>query len=210
MKEETNRLKPSWFGKVVGLTGNPGAGKSTVADWLNQWGAKIVSGDKLGHEMLLKGSPVFDIVVETFGGERNLLDENGDIIRRVLGEIVFASQERLEALNAIVHPPMLARLQHELKQFRAGEFRTLLVVDAALIYEWRIEEWFDTVVLITASAELRRQRFLSSRGGSRQNFDQRETVLIPQTEKEQRADIVINNDNGLSNLRRSVESIFSL
>ncbi len=188
---------------TLGLTGNPGAGKSAVADMLEEWGAEVVNADAVGYETLRRDSPVFSELVETFGA--SILDERGEISRVELGWIVFPSSAQLERLNQIVHPVMLRRIQERMDSFRRLNERSLFVLDAALIYEWEIEDWFDAVVVVTAPIEIRRKRFLAARGGTEENFNNREAAQLPESEKIQRADFAIQNDGGLDALKHNLK-----
>lgn len=192
---------------VLGLTGNPGAGKSTVAELFHKNGAIIIDADKLGYEMLLKTSPVFQSIVKAFGTE--ILNEEQDIVRPKLGQIVFQDSSKLQELNAIVHPPMLQRVEERIKQFHTTGETGPLVVDAALIYEWEIEDWFDAVVVVTAPIELRHQRYIDAKGGSPEKINQRESSQIAEEKKIERADIVLRNDQDTAALQHKINHLFS-
>ncbi|MEW6238768.1 MAG: dephospho-CoA kinase [Candidatus Omnitrophota bacterium] len=205
MSDKKDRRTPL-AGKVIGVTGNPGAGKSAAARLLEEKGARVISGDSLGYEMLRSGSPVFPALIQTFG--EGILGADGEIDRTALGEIVFGSPEQLQRLNCIVHPPMLERIRGEIERFRASQEKGPLVVDAALLYEWGIEKWFDKIILVAAPKEIRRNRFLSLRGGEGSRFDKREESQIPQEEKEKKADAVLYNQGDLMALRSQIELLF--
>ncbi len=191
--------------QTLGLTGNPGAGKSLVAQWFRERGAQVVSGDEIGYEMLKKDSPVFSELIHTFG--REIVSEEGDIDRGTLGKMVFQDPRRLDQLNAIVHPPMLQCIQEKIHAFRQAHDPGPWVLDAALIYEWNIEDWFDYVVLVSADQEIRRHRFEQSRR-KKNYFEERESRFIPQSEKEKRAHIVIPNNDSINKLYERIQNLF--
>src|SRR5690606_35274966 len=91
----------------VGLTGGIGAGKSEVSRLLVERGAVLIDADRIAREVVAPGTPGLAAVVETFGEE--VLAEDGSLDRARLGSIVFADQEKLAALNSIVHPLVGAR-----------------------------------------------------------------------------------------------------
>ena len=87
---------------VIGLTGGSGCGKSIFAKAAVDLGFTHIDADVIGHNIIRKGNLAYDKVIDTFG--RSILDENGEIIRRKLGEIVFSDTGKLETLNKILHP----------------------------------------------------------------------------------------------------------
>jgi len=87
---------------IVGLTGNIGTGKSTVAGMLADLGAKVIDADKVAHEVMRAGTSAHAAVVEAFGSE--VLTPVGEIDRKRLGALVFANSMALARLEAIVHP----------------------------------------------------------------------------------------------------------
>ena len=187
---------------VLGLTGNPGAGKSVAAKYFEQYGAKVINADQTGHKLLRSDSPVFDELLDVFGCE--ILDSSGEIDRKKLGSIVFAAPEQLGRLNQIVHPQIQTELYGQVEAFRAGEEDGPLVIDAALIYEWNNAPKFDGVIVIAASTDVRRKRFIEARGDAGQNFDQREAVQLPQEEKIKRADVVFWNEGPINELEQQI------
>src|SRR5438132_14343502 len=100
---------------ILGIVGGIGSGKSLVADELVQMGGTLIAADKLGHEAL-RQADIKDKVIERWG--RELLDEKGEIQRRVLGRIVFADAKELRALEALVFPYIGKRIQEEIAKAR--------------------------------------------------------------------------------------------
>ncbi len=189
---------------VIGLTGNPGAGKSVAASCFKKYGSIVLNADQAGHELLMTGSPVFDELVDAFGCE--ILNDTGEINRNKLGAIVFADPEPLKRLNEIVHPHIMDGLYSRVNAFRESDEDGPLVVDAALIFEWGNGPQFDAVAVIAASTELRRERFLQARGDAGKNFDQREAAQLPQDEKIRRADVVFWNEGPICELDQQIKT----
>ena len=134
---------------LIGITGNTGTGKTVVCELYKKWGAKVISCDELGWEVLQEPDIVAQIK-ESF--EETV--ENGKVNREKLGAIVFDDNGKLEKLNEIVHPELLKKLKGEIKLSK----KKIAVVDAALIFEWGIENWFDYVILITSTLEDKKKR----------------------------------------------------
>jgi dephospho-CoA kinase len=188
---------------VVGLTGNPGAGKSTVARMMESLGAQVVDADVLGHQLLEPNSPVYDRLIQEFGS--SVLRPEGGFDRSELGRIVFQNSQRLHRLNEIVHPALIQQIRDRIQRFRSSDERGPLVVDAALLFEWQIRSLFDAIVVVAASEEIRKRRFLALRQLSTEEFVRRNSAQFSEFDKERQADAVFYNEGDLADLRLQVE-----
>ncbi len=186
---------------LIGLTGGPGAGKSLAAYYLRLKGAAIISGDDTGREVIESFPEVLKDLVKEFG--KTILNPDDTLNRKKMGQIVFRNPEALKKLNAIVHPYLLELLKNKINKSKEKPSRNIIVVDAALIYEWKIESWFDSVLVITAKREIRVNRLMSF-GMSKSEAKQRISSQIPQVEKANRADYVISNNGHKIALRNKI------
>lgn len=191
---------------ALGLTGNPGAGKSAAASIFESMGAIVVNADKLGHELLRPGSDAFDDLVAEFG--RDIIGEDGGINRKKLGAVVFSSPEKLDALNRISHPRIQAEIERRIREFRESGQDGPLIIDAALIFEWGQPEALDGIMVIAAPEALRRRRFADSRGDT-SRFDAREAAQLPQEEKINRADVTLWNASSLDILEQAIQAFMN-
>ncbi|NLP03523.1 MAG: dephospho-CoA kinase [Fibrobacter sp.] len=141
----------------IALAGYMGSGKSTVAGILAEAGAYIVDADREA-KLLMQSDPEIKMKLNEIFGEQ--VFKNGSIAFDRLGSIVFGSIEELKKLNAVVHPPLLERLC-----FLMRHRREPVVLDAALIPLWHIEDWFDQRVWVSASFDVRLKRLLAKAGG---------------------------------------------
>lgn len=141
--------------RVIALTGPTGAGKSTVAGWLAGRGAAIIDADRVGHEVL-RLPEVREEVVSRFGTE--MLDAEGEIDRKALGRRVFPEAQALRDLEAISHPRLLAELGGRIETLRQTRVATLVVVDAALWFQWPERPVVDLVIGVRAPLPLRVER----------------------------------------------------
>jgi dephospho-CoA kinase len=190
---------------VIGLTGGPGTGKSLAAEFMRDKGAIVLSGDEAGRRTVEIRS-ILRRLVKTFG--KGMLDKNGKLDRKKLGRIVFSDFDKLEKLNEIVHPRLLRILKADIfKHKRKGI--PLIVVDAALIFEWGIANWVNFIVVVTARREIRIARMMKS-GLTRKEASDRINSQIPDSEKAALADYVIENSGTKAGLRRKVQEFLQV
>jgi len=145
----------------VGLTGNIGAGKSTVAKLLESWGGVVIDADTLTREVQEPGSTTLAAIAERFGPA--VLGPDGALDRETLRERVMNDEAELAALNAIVHPAVQAR-RAALAEEAANRGVRVLVNDIPLLFEVLDPAAFDLVVLVDAPVEQRRRRIMAERG----------------------------------------------
>lgn len=188
---------------LIGLTGTPGAGKSLAAEYLRGKGAIIISGDDTGREVLEIYPVALKKLVKTFG--KGIMNSDGSLNRKSLGKIVFADSRKLRKLNSIIHPYLLRLLKSKINKYRKATSRRLVVVDAALIFEWGIEGWFDHILVVTANRTNRVKRLIGS-GLTKKEASDRISSQLPQRQKEAAADFVIENDGHKIALRNRVYS----
>ena len=194
----TNPRKAIKNNMIIGVTGGIGSGKSTVVEFFKEWGASVVEVDKLGWKILESKQKE---VVEEFGTE---ILTDGKIDRKRLGRLVFASPDNVCKFNSIVHPPLITKLKYCLTHHLSSN---LLIVDCALIYEWKIENWFDKIILVTSSYENKMQRLLKS-GYTKEEASNRIHAQLPDEVKI--ADWVIENNNSLQTLREKAKAVWNI
>jgi dephospho-CoA kinase len=190
-------------GPVVGLTGGIGSGKSTVAGILAELGAHVIDADKVGHEVYRPGTEGFRRVVEAFGAA--VVAPDGTIDRRALGARVFADPAELKRLNALVHPLIGEEIRRRLQAaLEPGDGRPV-VVEAAIMLEagWR---FFDSIWVVVVKPETAIARVAASRGLHRKEIERRIAAQLSNDERRRVADVVIENDGTLAELRAQVEA----
>lgn len=191
---------------TVGLTGNVAGGKTTVADRWRETGVHVIDADRLGHAILEEDGAARAALIEAFGPGIQTAD--GTIDRSELGEAAFATPEGTARLNAIVHPPLLARLDRELVEAEQGG-EDLVVIDAALIFEFGLDEELDVVVLVTAPRALRRERLRRERGMAPDRIARVMAAQRPDVEKARQSDYVIVNDGPLEHLWAKADAVLA-
>ena len=188
--------------KIIGLTGVPGAGKTAAAEYLQERGTLLLSGDRIGREVVEDNPALLRRLVRTLG--KSILKEDGIMDRERVGRMVFADPATLAELNAIIHPPLLRALKTKMKAAGKKHPKRLIVVDAALIFEWGIADWFDYILVITARRDLRLKRLVRS-GLTLRRASLRIGSQIPQRIKAALADYVIENNGSKADLRKKLD-----
>jgi dephospho-CoA kinase len=189
----------------VALTGNIGAGKTTVAELFKRWGATVIDADQLVRETQAPGQPVLAKIVSRFGKE--LLRADGTLNRAVLRARVLADARALADLNRIVHPEVHRRRQELLAEARARGER-IVVSDIPLLFESADPGEFDAIVLVDAPEAVRRARLLATRMLPPEEADRLMAVQLSSTPKRARSDYVIENDGDLPALERAASAVW--
>lgn len=189
----------------VALTGNIGAGKSTVAELFRRWGATIIDSDQLVREAQMPGRSALLQVAGRFG--RQMIRPDGTLDRARLRAFVLADPLALEALNAIMHPEVHRRRRELLAEARERGDR-IVVSDIPLLFEAADPSEFDAVVLVDAPESIRRQRLRQSRSLPEHELDQLIAAQLPADSKRPRSDYVIENEGDHQALERSAASVW--
>ena len=189
----------------VALTGNIGAGKSTVARLFEQWGATLIDADQLVRQAQAPGQPVLKEIASRFGAEVILSD--GSLDRTALRARALADPTALADLNRIVHPEVHRRRLQLLGEARVRGDR-IVVSDIPLLFEADDPGAFDAVVLVDAPEGVRRARLLASRALSREEVDGMMATQLSSTPKRARSDYIIDNDGDLPALERAARTVW--
>ncbi len=148
--------------KILGVTGGIGSGKSQVLYYLQEAYKAVVSPlDDVARKLQQKGQPCFQRIVEVFG--REVTGTDGELDREKLAAVVFASPERLEALNHIVHPEVKRWVRQDISRNEKKEIR-LYVVESALFPNVEYRDICQEMWYIFAEESVRYQRLKESRG----------------------------------------------
>jgi dephospho-CoA kinase len=187
----------------VGLTGGIASGKSTVSAILSELGAVVIDADRLAREVVAKGTPGLQQVVEAFGPE--ILTEDGEMDRAEVGRIVFADEQKRRLLEGIVHPLVFERYA-ELEA--AAPADAIVVHDIPLLAESGRAAEFDAVIVVDAPHETQIERLRRDRDMAREDAEAR---IAAQATREQRraiATYVIENTGTREDLRQRVTEVF--
>ena len=207
----------------VGLTGDLGAGKTTVLRMLAARGATVMSSDEIGRALQQPGEPVFDAIVAEFGA--GVLAADGTLDRRALSRMAF-NDGRIEMLNAIVHPAVLAEQARQVERIAKKKPKAIVVIESALMFSTRhglegqsSHDRFDRIVMVVASGSQKLSRFVERMAAGRDMknaerndlYEDARRRLAAQTGSEAHADecLVIRNDGDLPSLERQVEEVWA-
>jgi len=170
---------------LIGLTGDVGAGKSTVAAWLGGRGAAVCDADRLVHGLLAGQGPIVDAVAAAFGPA--VRGDNG-IDRAALARAAFADAEALRRLEQIVHPAVIAAVEAWLADQEGG----IAVIEAVRLVESGMAPRCDAVWLVIADRAVRRAR-VAGRGWSPSEIGRRMAAATPLDQRLAASDVVIDN-----------------
>lgn len=184
---------------LVGITGNIGSGKSTVAAMLGALGATVIDADQVAHSVMRGGTPGFMRVVETFGSQ--VIGPDGEVDRKRLADIVFGDPGALAQLEAIVHPATIEAIDQQITGIRAG----VVALEAIKLIEAGLADSCDTVWVVTCRPDQQVERAMR-RGLTRAEALQRVRSQSTQAEKITRADAVIDNSGSIERTRAQVRS----
>jgi dephospho-CoA kinase len=211
----------------VGLTGGLGSGKSTVAAMLRERGAHVIEADESGRKLMEPGHAVFDEIVRVFGPE--VVGSDGRLNRARLAKLAF-EEDRLNDLNLIVHPAVIAEQKRWTDELFARDPAAVAVVESALIFEVErdarargeqegvLADWrrrFDDIIVLTAPDEVKVARYAAriaepglAREAAVRDARIRLARQIPDAEKAAKADFVIENTGDIDALRARVASVW--
>ncbi len=191
--------------RTLGVTGGIGSGKTTVCRLFEELGARVFYADEEAKQLQVEDPEARREIVEAFGKESYL--PSGALNRRYLAALVFNDDQKLERINRIVHPRVFRRFQ-EARTRAEADGVSLLVHEAALIYESGAQKHLDAVAVVHADEERRIQRVMERDGVPREAVLARMEKQLPAEELLERADFVIRNDGDVDELRRQVKRVY--
>lgn len=195
----------------LGLTGGIASGKSVVGEMFVQRGAHLIQSDAVAHALREPGQPVYAAIVAAFGPA--ILNPDQTINRARLAEAAFGESHRVEELNAIVHPAVIAHENRWMEEIGARDPHAIAIVEAALILEAKAADRFDFLIVVTCNEEQRAQRVAKRLGiteeAAQAEVKRRMAAQMPDSEKIKAADFVIDNSGSLEATERQVQEVFA-
>ena len=186
---------------VIGLTGGIGTGKSTVARRLIEKGYPVIDTDIISKEIIEKEEIIIKINEEL----GDVLDYNGKINRKKLGQIVFKDKKKLNVLNSIMHPIILNEMRKQINE--KSKLHNIIIVDVPLLFEINIEKEFDLILLVYSTKEIQLKRIME-----RDNRTKEESLNIINSQmdlelKKKKSDYILKNNNTLKDLYEEIDNV---
>lgn len=192
---------------MVGLTGGIVSGKSTVSEMFRQLGAQVIDADQIAHTIVSPGEKAWHSIVEYFGKE--ILIKNQQINRKKLAKIVFADKKKLEMLNSITHPEIMAVINQRICQLKSNYNQDLIcIIDAPLLFEANLADRMDKIIVVFISQEEQTKRLLLRDNFTKEEALRRIQSQIPLTSKLSWADYVIDNSFSREQTKKQVEQVW--
>jgi dephospho-CoA kinase len=191
--------------KIIGITGDIGAGKTEVSRILEGLGAEVISADAMGRLAYAPGTEGWRRVVEEFGEE--VLAPGGEVDRTKLGVTVFSDERRLRKLNAIVHPLIRSMVEKRLEEL-GDRGAPVAVVEVVLLLEAGWAGLVDEVWVVAADEDVAVARAAARSGLELEAIRARARAQMPQSERVARADVVVENNESLESLRVRVSELW--
>lgn len=188
----------------IGLTGGIATGKSTVSNWLKAHGYAVIDADELARLVVAPGSEGLRQIVSHFGAE--ILDDDGNLDRRKLGALVFADREKLADLEGMIHPLVQAQVQ-SLRDRYEREGREFVFYDVPLLYEKKLQDQFDHIIVVAADEEIQKSRMRARDALSENEIEARLRSQLPMAEKIKVAHSIVENNGSREELERRLTQL---
>lgn len=189
----------------LGITGSIGSGKTTVSRRFEELGARLSISDDLAKEILFTDTEIQAALLKKFGDE--ILNTAGIIDRQKLAATAFRDPQNQQFLNSLVHPRVRQQTLERMND-AVEDGIELFVLDVPLLYEAGVEEILDAVLVVKARVDLRLERVLARGGITAEDFTHRDSLQMPQEEKAERADYVIENEKSLDDLIAKADRVY--
>ena len=189
---------------VIGLTGQSGAGKTTVCKVFDEKGFAIINADKIARSVMEKDSPCLAEAIECFGND--ILNMDGTLNRQKLADIVFSDSEKLTQLNAISYPYITSEILRMINKYR-DENRKYVLIDAPTLFESRADDFCDLIISVTAPEKLRTERIAARDGLTGEQIKERFSSQHTEEFFINHSDFIIKNNNSVRELIEKAEEV---
>lgn len=186
----------------VGLTGSIAVGKSFVCEVARELGCHVLDADRTSRDVVAKDTDGLAEIVRNFGDE--ILLPDGELDRKKMGSIVFADEERRHLLNSIIHPRVFEAQNKWIEEVEKQYPNGIAIIDAALMIESGGYKRFDKLIVVWCEPEIQLQRLIARDGFDENTAKMRIAAQMPQDEKKDFADYLIDTSRGFDDTRRQV------
>ena len=192
--------------KIIGLTGGTGSGKGFVSERLKARKAYVIDADAVAHEIIEKGTPAYKAIVDYFGSE--ILDENGNIFRRKLGNIVFSDKDKLAFLNSCTHKYINMEIMRIIEEVKPQtNVYSAIIIDAPLLAEAGLVDICDDIWVVYADSEVRVKRIMERDSISEEQARNRIASQRSWEEYKELGAVIIDNSSDDENVERQLDAL---
>lgn len=185
--------------KILGLTGGIACGKSTISAYLKEFGLPVIDADECSRAVVEKGSIGLEKLTEIFGSK--ILENDGTLNRKALGQIVFSDSEQLSLLNSVMEPLIREEISRRLNQENNAD---LVVLDAPLLIEQHYDKICDFIMTIDVSKKIQLERLIERDNLSEDEAKSRIESQLSSRERNGFADVVIDSSGTVEQTRKQV------
>jgi dephospho-CoA kinase len=180
---------------VVGLTGQTGAGKSTVSKVFSSNGFSIIDADQVARKVVEKGTKCLDEIADFFGNK--VINDDGTLNRKALATIVFSDKTKLETLNTITYPYITGEI---LRQIRVHSMKgeKLILLDAPTLFESRADDFCEIIISVLADADIREKRIILRDGLTVDQARRRMNSQLDEDFFRSHSDYIIHNNGNIN------------
>lgn len=182
---------------VVGLTGQTGAGKSTVSKVFSDNGFAIINADLISRKVVEKGTKCLEEIVDIF--KDSILNSDGTLNRKALGNIVFTDKTKLEMLNTIIYPYITSEILNEIKHL-SDSGKKLVLLDAPTLFESHADDFCEIIISVLSDEEIREERIIKRDGLTKKQANDRMNSQLDAEYFASHSDYVIENNDTLESL----------
>lgn len=182
---------------VVGLTGQTGAGKSTVSKVFSDNGFAIINADLISRKVVEKGTKCLEEIVDIF--KNGILNSDGTLNRKALGNIVFTDKTKLEMLNTIIYPYITSEILNEIKHL-SDSGKKLVLLDAPTLFESHADDFCEIIISVLSDEEIREERIIKRDGLTKKQANDRMNSQLDAEYFASHSDYVIENNDTLESL----------
>lgn len=189
---------------IVGITGQTGAGKTTICDVFREKGFAIINADMITHTVQCAGSPCLKEISECF--KEKVITDSGELDRKAMAKIVFSDKSKLELLNSICYPYITCEVLNLIREYSAKGHKFILL-DAPTLFESRADDFCDLIISVIASEDSRLDRIVNRDGISRAEALKRMHSQLDEKFFINNSDFIIKNNKDINYLRSISEEV---
>ncbi len=190
----------------LAVTGGLASGKSTVCNYLKNFGAFTISADGIVHQLLTPETAVGKKVIAYLGPDSVKL---GKIDRKYISELIFSDTKKLKGLEKILHPAVLEEIEREYERVKNLKTFSFFVAEIPLLYECAWQSYFDDIVAVVASKDLSKERYQKMAKAPSDDYEKRMQRQMTVEEKQKLSKLTIINNGSLEDLESEVKTLIS-